>query len=333
LRLAGALRAPALPDSANVFNDVIRPQKEPMADKTVPRSALPGEWPDIRALWRHAAWGGMAALALCAVAITLASQTGGQRLALLLTPAELPVQPVRTVKIDSPKSNGNESLTKKLRELAADRDLLSDRVTRLERQLDEMTGSIKQLAAVPAAAQLAEGKPLSATTRAIAPPVDFPLATFQFGDAATWPAPLSSLEAPQIKAGRSATSAPDATGSIPESAAEARDQATPPSFEKVPLPTARIATAEPGKGEFGLSLAGASSLELTRIQWTMLQANFTKLLAGLEPRALTERRGTATHYRLLAGPLPTMTDAANLCARLIAAHTTCMPVKFAGDPL
>jgi hypothetical protein len=302
-----------------------------MAQERAQRRAVSGERLAMHALWRLAAWGGAVALALCGVAIATLSQTGSQRLALLLAPAELPVRSVATVKITPPKGSDTERLTARLRELSADRDQLSDRVTNLERQLDEITGSIRRLAAGPASQQVAKTTPQPASPAA-APPIGFPLAMLP-NDAATWPTPLSSLGTAQTESDEAGAPAPDATGSVPTSSAEETSQALPPALEKVPLPSAQIASAEPEKTGFGLALAGASSLELTRIQWTMLQANFKKLLTGLEPRALSERRHGAAHYQLVAGPLPTLKDAATLCARLIAAHTTCQPVKFSGDPL
>ncbi len=303
-----------------------------MANETAPRRPASGDRFAMRALWRLAAWGGAAAFALCAVAITVQSQTGSQRLALLLTPAELPVRPVATVKVAPPQPDETARLTAQLHVLAADRDQLSARVKNLEHQLDDMTGSIKQLAARPAPEPIAKAEPAPAAP-ATAPPMISPLAMPPLADAAAWPAPQAPPETSAPEAAEADTQAAEATGSVSAAPAEPHQQAAPPVFENVPLPPVRIATAEPGKPQFALALAGASSLELTRIQWTMLQANFTKLLAGLEPRALSERRGTATHYRLLAGPLPTQTEAAKLCARLIAAHASCRPVQFGGDPL
>jgi len=84
---------------------------------------------------------------------------------------------------------------------------------------------------------------------------------------------------------------------------------------------------------FGVALAGASSLEIARLQWMAAKANFGSMLANLQPRAASERRGGAVHYRLVVGPLPTYTAASRLCARIVAAHAICQPVKFAGEPL
>jgi hypothetical protein len=140
----------------------------------------------------------------------------------------------------------------------------------------------------------------------------------------------------------------DLTGSIkwladiPVPAANAAKPAGPPipdaavpalGRENAPWPPTRIATAEPAKPEFGIALAGASCVEVARLQWAAVKANFGPLLAGLGPRTLSESRAAVTHYRRVAGPLPTYTAAARLCAHMIAAHATCQPVKFTGAPL
>jgi hypothetical protein len=111
--------------------------------------------------------------------------------------------------------------------------------------------------------------------------------------------------------------------------------------DKIPLPPERVASTEPAapttaeqpQGEFGIALAGASSIEVARMQWAAVKANFGSMIATLQPRAISERRGAATHYRLVAGPLPNLTAASRLCARIVAAHAICQPIKFSGEPL
>src|SRR5581483_5588128 len=98
---------------------------------------------DLRALWRHGAWGGAAALALIAVAFATQTETGSRRLTALAS-AELPVRAVATVQI--PKQDAQVAhLEAELRALAADRDRLADRVASLERSIEDMTGSIKRV--------------------------------------------------------------------------------------------------------------------------------------------------------------------------------------------
>jgi hypothetical protein len=319
-----------LPDSVNVFNDVIRRvEKEPMAIEIVPLKIETDGRVDMRALWRLGAWGGAAALALVVVAFVSVSGSGSQRLALAFAPTELPVRPVATVKMPRPQNDAETlRLAAQVRVLAADRDRLTARIASLEHQFENLTGSIKRLADIPApAANARPPRPSApATTRpamakrdapktfAATSPVNSPLAMPAAGPAASWP----DEPPPQAETNAADPSAQDAAA---------------PALEKVPLPPARIATAELPKLEFGIALAGASSMEVARLQWTAVKANFGALLAGLEPRALSESRGAATHYRLVAGPLPTYSAAEQLCAHMIAAHATCEPVKYTGTPL
>lgn len=287
---------------------------------------------DMRALWRLAAWGAAAALALIVVAFLSASDRGRQRLALASAPAELPVRTVATVKIPRPQDDAEtRRLAAQVRALAVDRDRLTARIMSLEHQLDDLTGSIKRLADIPA--PVAKAPPPRPSAPATTPPA------------------MAKRDAPKTSAATSPINAPLATPAVPTAAsrpdqpplqveanaAEPADapaqRAAAPALEKVPLPPARIATAAPAKLEFGIALAGASSVEVARLQWAAVKANFGPLLAGLEPRTLSESRGAATHYRLVAGPLPTYTAAERLCAHMIAAHATCQPVKFTGAPL
>jgi hypothetical protein len=141
-------------DSANVFNHVIRLfEMEPMAIEIAPRATETDERFDMRALWRLGGWGAAAAFALLVVAFVSTSGTGRQRLAVAFTPAELPVHSVATVKMP-PLHNDVETrrLVAQVRALAADRDRLTVRIAALEHELDDLTGSIKRLAEIPAVA-------------------------------------------------------------------------------------------------------------------------------------------------------------------------------------
>jgi hypothetical protein len=139
--------------------------------------------------------------------------------------------------------------------------------------------------------------------------------------------PKPQPDRPQPQPQQEETSAP-AEKPTPDDATAAQDP--------VPLPPERLAAAiepPPQAEKFAIALAGASSIEVARLQWAAVKANFGSMLATLKPRAVSERRGAATHYRLVAGPLPTYDAAARLCARIIAAHAICQPVKYGGEPL
>ena len=90
----------------------------------------------------------------------------------------------------------------------------------------------------------------------------------------------------------------------------------------------------PAKGDFGIDLGGAASIEALRSHWAALKANHGPLLAGLQPLAAQHpRRPSGVTDRLVAGPLPNTAEAARLCARLPAMRTGCHPAKFSGAQL
>lgn len=287
---------------------------------------------DMRALWRLGGWGAGAACALLLVAFVSASESGNQRLGLAFAPAELPVRPVTTVAV-APSQTAVEikRLEAKIQALNLERERAAARITNLEQQLDDLTGSIKRLADVPpanAAPSVPESLPPPPQTSAAPllkptvsdePSIRSPLEMPALAAATPWPEPAAPAELEKEASLNAATEAPEG--------------------EKVPMPPARVAAAEPAvqpeptPSGFGIALAGASSLEVARMQWAAVKANFGSLLAPLQPRAVSDRRGGATHYRLVVGPLPTLNAASRLCAHIIAAHAVCEPVKYAGQPL
>lgn len=268
---------------------------------------------DLRALWRLSAWGGAAALALAAVAFASQTENGSQRLAALAS-TDMPVRPVATVTIPPHREQEWEiaRLEAQLRTLTADRDHLAERVAGLEHNIEDLTGSIKRQAAPQ------PQTPPSAPSAAAAPTISPPATT--------------EASQPGIPAQKAETAPAEASAAAPQQMAE-------PAHEAVPLPPVRVAAlptepaAPPPKPEFGVALASSSSLEVLHMQWSALKANFGPLLAGLQPIAAREQRGTVTYYRLVLGPLPNAPAAAKLCARLTAAHAPCHAGKFSGEPL
>ena len=108
---------------------------------------------DMRALWRLSAWGCAAAVALAALAITTQTEGGSERLALAFAPGNSPALAVDMADLKR-RALEKDAETKRLEAqiitLAADRDRLTARLASLERNLDDMTGSIKRQAALAA---------------------------------------------------------------------------------------------------------------------------------------------------------------------------------------
>jgi hypothetical protein len=218
-----------------------------------------------------------------------------------------------------------------LRALAADRDRLTARIAALEHEFDSLTDSIKRLAEVSAPATGSPQPTPSAPTT-------------------TQPA-LAEREAPKTTAASSPIKSPLAmpavendgrVGARPAAAASRRRRRrvkrttyaehAAPALEKMPLPPVRLAATAPAQLEFGIALAATSTIEVARLQWVAVKANSGRIIADLEPCALSGRRGAATHYQPVAGPLLSYTAAARLYERIIAAHAICQPVTYTGAP-
>jgi hypothetical protein len=323
----------ALPDSANVFNDVIRyaEKNKPMAREPAPAANRPDPRPDGRILWRLGGWGVAAALALAAAAIASQSMNGNRRLDMAFAQADLPARPVATLTIPPPENQAEiKRLTAQVHQLAEDRARLSERVAGLEQQLGDLTGSIKLLAAA--------GPPEKT------PPTPKPPATRAAADQLpVKPVVTTAITRPPAK-----PPAQLAKIASVESAARPPPEAGTPALDKIPLPSTHLAEIESAKSaagkiesveskqakpSFAIALAGASSIAVARLQWAAVKANFGPLLGKLEPRAVNEGNGKTKRYRLLIGPLPSSAAAAKLCAPIIAAHALCQPARFTGEPL
>ncbi len=308
---------------------------------TPPEPDLPNirKPPQARPLWRLFGWGGAASIALAAVALTSQTDTGGKRLQLALANAREPMHAVAQIPpraADAAAEAETKRLAAQVRELSADRERLSARIAMLERNLEDMTGSIKQQSEQLAAARAAAMTPPPAPSA----PATAPVA------AAAPPAParpaLTPLPVPAIS--EAAASAP-ATPVKPQ----AEEPAAPPQAAEsaagqVPLPPVRVAEAPanepaaepppPAKDEFGIDLGGAHSIEALRIHWAALKANYGPLLVGLHPLAMQyPRHPSGVAYRLVVGPLPDAAEAAHLCARFPTLRTGCHPAKFIGAQL
>lgn len=107
-------------------------------------------------------WGGAAALALLMVAAATMSETGQRRLATLFGGAGVTRQ-AAAMEAD-PEASGDAGissrrLAEQLRNLAEDRDRLLVRMTALERNYEDATGSVARLAASPKASRAAVAAP------------------------------------------------------------------------------------------------------------------------------------------------------------------------------
>jgi len=288
--------------------------------------------PRHRTFWRLFAWGSTACLALAAAALASQTDAGGERLRLALTYGGEPVQAVAAI---PPRAIESDLVIKRLaaqiRELTADRDRLAERVAVIERNLDDMTGSIKQQ----------QREELAATRAAATQPPPAPPAPSEPTPA---PTPLAAAPSPVSLPALPPLAMPTGESTLPDFVTGKTSAAAEPAAvaEPVPLPPVRVAAVPaseppaepPAITEFGIDLGGAGSIEALRIHWAGLKANYGPLVTGLHPLVTSRpKHPTGVSYRLVAGPLADTEEAARLCARFPALRAGCHPVKFEGAEL
>jgi hypothetical protein len=223
---------------------------------------------------RSGGWGFGVALAILIV-------TDSQRLDLAFAPAELPVRTITTVKLLPLHSEAEiKRLAAQVRARAADRDRLTTRITALEHKLDSLSDSIKRLAEVSTpATRSPQPKPSAPTTTQLA------LAELEAPKTTAAPSPIKSLLAmPAVET--TAASGPDQSQPQADNiAVESHELPTQntaaPALKKLPLPPVRVTATTPAQLEFGIALAATSTIEVARLQWVAVKANFGPIIAGL----------------------------------------------------
>lgn len=274
-------------------------------------------------------WGGAAALAMVALGVTIQTDVGRERLRQAY--AGLGAPPAAALARTPEKSPEITALEGRVRVLSADRDKLAARMANLERQLEDVTGSIQRQAdeaRAPGAAQAAPEPSPAMAIVAAAPSSSAPHEPVKPLQPIKTIEPINPLAMAAIYG--AGTGWP--VVSTPQAA-----PAKPAASEPVtPLPPTRLVSApvEPPplpKAEFGIELASAGSIDDLREHWTALKANHGPLLMGLQPLAVRERRSGGTEYKLMAGPFAHLNAAQQRCARLTEAHVACRPAKVNAD--
>ena len=264
----------------------------------------------MQTLWRQALWGSAAAMALFVAILSTRSDVGAQRTAIMLSA----LHPSSSVSSRAGQANGQmvgqtassgaarsfdaevvtRQLSQAVRGLSEDRDRLTARLSAVEHNLDDMTGSIRN--------QIEAGKNAAGAS---APP--WP------GDqppAAAAPSSVAAVAAPAMPA-----AAGVATPTPPATLIEATAPAAP-----TPL-------------EYGVDLGGGPSISALRVRWNAIAAAHADLFAAMAPVvAVRERLGHA-ELRLVAGPLTTPEAAAQLCAALAPFRLACRPSLYDGQRL
>jgi hypothetical protein len=249
-------------------------------------------------VWRQAGWG-LAAIAALFVAVLSSRDDGAmQRVGPLLVSLNLLPAPAPKHQFDA--ESAAQQLAQAVHGLADDRDRLATRLTALERDMEDMTGSIKkQIEAVK-------------TAKSEAPP---------------WPdnAPPVPMTPADIAARVKAVSpAPAAAGNPPSPG--------PPAAAADPSPadvSPSTATA------YGADIGTALTMKALHARWSGLRAAHPALFDGLQPLVSLKQnpRTNRTELHLVVGPYSNADAAAQFCDFVVPFHLTCQPAMFDGSRL
>jgi hypothetical protein len=338
-------------DSANLFK-LIRPQGTTMA-KALGSAANGVDDDGFRwaSLLRMACWGIGAAAAMFLAVLAGLSDRGASRLdgavAALTGRADATVAAATTATVYpaqtevSPAADA-QRLSDRIEQLTADRDRLLERLSTLEHNLQDVTGSIRRheprspglgqeakSTPVPPIGPLWSSAPQLSVSWATSAPAAAPAATL-----ATVRAPKAAAHTPlsQPQAVASGEAELAKTKQQSQSIAVVKPETTPP---RQPLSLASASEAAEPHAQYGIDLGGAASLTRLHLLWSTLQGGHAALFDGLYPaaRASEPRHGVRPDMRLLVGPLATAEDARKLCAALAETVRSCAPAIFRGERL
>ncbi|HEX9373466.1 MAG TPA: hypothetical protein VF897_20805, partial [Roseiflexaceae bacterium] len=240
--------------------------------------------------------------------------------------------------------------------LTADRDRLVARIASLERNLEDVTGSIKQQAA-PVSAQSSVHAPTAVPAPATVParePAPAQASVSASGStSAPRPATLPALAPPTAPSPRSQAqsekekvtppaatpppAAPPGAIAASPSAPAAPPAAAPPSASPTRVANLPEASDPEGKSrivDFGLDIGGATTFDGLRALWNSVRNNTADLFDDLHPMvAVRENKSRGVDLRLVVGPIGSSEAATQMCATLLAARRFCQMTIFEGQPL
>jgi hypothetical protein len=302
---------------------------------------------DMRPLLRVTVWGACALIATGAAVLAGRSELGTARAGAAL--AALRASPLEFLSQRSgltTPSKEEKQLAEAVESLTADRDRLADRVATLERNLNDLTGSIARdrsaAAATPSNPPATAESEKPQVAASAAPPSPAPPATSIAPAAASDSASTSegtrSAETPAPTLG-TIVSAPARPGSLgPIQSYTSAASASRPAARLAAAPSSAEATAgmPPLPKPIAVDLAMATNVNALRARWGALKTAQPTLLGGLKP--LVAPRNSAaqpgvTEFHLVAGPVADHDAAARLCAALASAHISCRPASYNGQSL
>jgi hypothetical protein len=267
------------------------------AVNATPKSVAAKKASAMQRLRRLAAWGATAAMALLLAVLTSGSEVGSQRIATVLYGGRTQVA---TPAFDAQAET--RRLADAVRDLAVDGDQIKARLTTVEHDMDDVTGSIsKQIETANAERRAAseDGPTTSATAAASVALAPVSLAPVSLEPVAARPAVAASPPAPSQS---SADAAP---------------------------PAASASTV------YGVDIGSGLTIQALRARWATIRTAHPQLFAGLEPivRVKEIPYGNRVELRLIVGPIAQAGAATQLCTALTMFGLFCQPTIYDGQHL
>lgn len=303
----------------------------------------------MRHLWRMTMWGGTAAGALFVAVLASRSQVGTERITGLFSGrsdrTQVAARPPLDAQVEERRLAEERRLTDAVRGLTAQNDELKSRLAAVERNVDDITGSVaRQIEAIkktdtrpgpdrPSPVAVApELHPALASPPAATPPESHAVLAGPPLAASAPHAVIATL--PPLPLSPPAASAPPPPVSAPAQTATAeplQSRAAVPAPAAAP-PTA-AAPAPGGTLKYGVEIGNAVSIEVLRAHWLGVHSAHGKLFEGLKPVVMLRGMSHAgrVELRLVVGPLASAEAAAKLCTALAPYRLPCQPTVFSGQ--
>jgi hypothetical protein len=304
----------------------------------------------MRHLWRMTMWGGTAAGALFVAVLASRSQVGTERIAGLFSGrsdrTQVAARPALDAQIEERRLADERRLTDAVRGLTAQNDELKSRLAAVERNVDDITGSVaQQIEAIkktytrpvpdrpsPVAAAPESHAALASPPAATPPESHAVLAAPPL--AASVPQPHAVIAAlPPLPLSPPAASAPPPPPAPAQTATAEPLQSRPAVPALAAAPASAAAPAPAATLKYGVEIGNAVSIEVLRAHWLGVHSAHGKLFGGLKPVVMLRGMSHAgrIELRLVVGPLASAEAAAKLCTALAPYRLPCQPTVFSGQ--
>jgi hypothetical protein len=292
--------------------------------KTVPAPksvAIPRRY-TMQDLWRQAGWGLAAVAAVFVAVLSSRDEMAVQRITTLLVSLNVLPAPPQQHQFDA--ESAARQLAQAVRGLVSDRDRLATRLATLERDMEDMTGSVKkQIEAVKTAKSEPPPWPESA------PPLPMTPADVAAMVKAVSPAPAAAAATDPPPPNQPASQASNQP--VAEATADA-PSSNPPATAAAPSAGETLqATATP----YGADIGTASTMKALNLRWKWLRSAHPAIFDGLQPLVSVRQnpRTSRTELHLLVGPYANAEAATQFCDFIVPYHLTCQPAMFDGSRL